>query len=330
MLDHYLHTAANAARLLDPSMEPVDLAPPAPGTAPGQPADRRQALAWFEDEHQVLLAAITLATESGFDSHAWQIPWAISPFLQTRGHWQEWADTQRTALAAATRLGDTAAQAVCSLLLGTVCTEIGDHDQARRHSASSLSLYQRLGNRLGEAKVHQNLGVLADAQGRYADALGHAERALRLFRAIGDQASEAVALNNLGWCRCLLGDYQQARAFCQQALTLCAEIGQRRAEGHAWDSLGYAEHHLGNLAEAAACYQRALNLHRESGDRFHEADTLTHLGDTCHAAGQLPQALQAWQQALAILDDLRHPDAKQVRAKLTSTDTRLPFQAAAR
>jgi hypothetical protein len=37
-------------------------------------------------EHQVLLAAVTLAAGSGFDSHAWQLPWAMVPFLQTRGH----------------------------------------------------------------------------------------------------------------------------------------------------------------------------------------------------------------------------------------------------
>ena len=118
----------------------------------------------------------------------------------------------------------------------------------------------------------------------------------------------------------LLGDYQQARAFCRQALTLCAEPATAGSRGNAWDSLGYAEHHLGNLAEAAACYQRALSLHRESGDRFPEADTLTHLGDTRHAAGELAQAREAWQQALAILDDLQHPDADQVRAKLASTN----------
>ena len=97
------------------------------------------------------------------------------------------------------------------------------------------------------------------------------------------------------------------------------EHGSRRTAGSraaAWDSLGYAEHHLGNLAEAAACYQRALSLYRESGDRFREADTLTHLGDTRHAAGDLAQAREAWQQALAILEDLQHPDAGQVRAKL--------------
>jgi DNA-binding SARP family transcriptional activator len=320
VLDHYLHTAAPAARLLIPSKEPVVLAPPRPGAAAGQPANDQQAMAWFEAEHEVLLAAVALAAGSGFDSHAWQLPWAMGSFLQIRGHWQEWAATGRTALAAATRLGDTAAQAVSSRLMAMACTELGDHDQARGHYSGSLTLYQRLGNRLGQAKIHQNLGMLAGRQGRYADALGHSEQALRLYQAIGDKGGEAEALNNVGWYHGLLGDYQQARTFCRQALTLSAAAGHHWTEGDAWDSLGYAEHHLGNLAEAAACYQRALSLHRESGDRFGEAEALTHLGDTRHAASELAQARQAWQQALAILDDLQHPDAGQVRAKLASTN----------
>jgi tetratricopeptide (TPR) repeat protein/transcriptional regulator with XRE-family HTH domain len=320
VLDHYLHTAAGAARLLDPAVEPVVLAPPRPGAAAGQPADHRQARAWFEQEHQVLLAAVSLAAGSGFDSHAWQLPWAMAPFLKARGHYQEWAATQRTALAAATRLGDTAAQALSSRLLAMACTRLGDNDQALGYFASSLTLYQRLGNRFGEAKVQQGLGVLADRQGRYADALGHDEQALRRYQAIGDKAGEAVALNNVGWDHGVLGDYQQARAFSRQAVTLSAEAGDRWTEGAAWDSLGYAEHHLGNLAEAAACYQHALSLHRESGDRFLEADTLARLGDTRHAAGELAQARESWQQALAILEDLQYPDAGKVRAKLASTN----------
>jgi DNA-binding SARP family transcriptional activator len=320
VLDHYLHTAAGAGLLLLPAKEPVVLAPPRPGAAPSEPADYSQAQAWFEAEHQVLLVAVTLAAGSGFDSHAWQLPWAMASYLQTRGHYQEWAATQRRALAAAARLGDAAAQALSGRLLAMACAQLGDHDQALGHFASSLTLYQRLGNRLGEAKIHQSLGFLAEQQRRYADALDHAEQALRLCQAIGDRANEAEALNSVGWCHGLLGDYQQARAFCRHALTLSAEIGNRRTEGNAWDSVGYAEHHLGDLAEAAACYQRALSIFRESGDRFNEADTLTHLGDTRHAAGELAQAREAWQQALAILDDLQHPDAGQVRAKLASTN----------
>ncbi len=320
VLDHYLHTAAHAAQLLNPSHEPVALAAPSPGTVPGRPADHRQALAWFEAEHQVLLAAVTLAAQSGFDVHAWQLPWALTPFLQTRGHRQEWAATQRTALTAATRLGEAAAQAVCSRLLAAAHSDLGDYDESSRLFSTSLALYQRLGDRLGEAKVQFNLAALAEGQGRYGDMLGHAEQALRLYQAIGDKASEAGALNNVGWTHCLLGDYEQARAFCRQALALCTEVGHHWLEGYVWDSLGYAEHHLGNLGEAAACYQRALSLHREAGDRFNEAQALAHLGGTYQAAGNLADARQAWQQALAIFGDLRNPDAAgKVRAMLAGT-----------
>ena len=40
------------------------------------------------------------------------------------------------------------------------------------------------------------------------------------------------------------------------------------------------------------------------------------IGDTRLAAGQPDEARAAWEEALAILDDLRHPGAGQVRAKL--------------
>jgi tetratricopeptide (TPR) repeat protein len=325
VLDHYLHTAAHAAYLLNPSHEPVVLASPSPGATPEQAAGHPQALAWFTDEHQVLLAAITLAAQSGFDVHAWQLSWALAPFLQTCGHWQEWTATQRAALGAATRLGEEGAQAVCSRLLAVAHSELGDYAESDRLFTMSLTLYQRLGNRLGEAKVQFNLAVLAEGQGRYADMLKHAEQALRLYQAIGDKASEATALNNVGWTHGLLGDYEQARTFGRQALALCTETGHHWLEGYIWDSLGYAEHHLGNLGDAAACYQRALSLHREAGDRFTEADALTHLGETRQAAGNLAQAREAWQQALAIYGDLRNHDAAdKVRAMLANAGSRTP------
>jgi tetratricopeptide (TPR) repeat protein/transcriptional regulator with XRE-family HTH domain len=318
VLDHYLHTSSRAAEVLNPAMELITLAPPSPGTVAGQIAGPRQALAWFEAEHEVLLAAVTLAGHSGADSCAWQLPWAMMPFLRNRGHYQEWAAIQRTALAAATRAGDAAGQAVSGRLLAAACLELGDYDQAAGSFDSSLRLYRRLGDRRREATARQDLGVLAERRGRYADAPAHPPPALPPATRAGDKAGEAEALNNVGWCHGLLGDYRQARAFCRQALALCAETGHRRAEGHAWDSLGYAEQQLGNFGEAAACYQRALGIAREFGERWGEAETLARLGDIRQAAGDLPRAGDAWRQALAILDDIHHPDADKVRAKLAS------------
>jgi transcriptional regulator with XRE-family HTH domain len=107
VLDHYLHTAAQGSLVLNPGRDRVTLAPPPPGVRPEQLADYQQALAWFEAEHQVLFAAVTLAGDHGFDSHSWQLPWALGTFLDRRRRWlQEWVSIQSAAVAAAMRLGD--------------------------------------------------------------------------------------------------------------------------------------------------------------------------------------------------------------------------------
>jgi tetratricopeptide (TPR) repeat protein len=315
-LDHYLRTAVAASLLLNPSREPVTLGPPQSGVIPEHLAGYQQALAWFEAEHHVLLSAVILAPQAGFDTRAWQLSWAMANYLDWRGYWHEWAATQRTGLAAATRIGDTTGQAAARRHLAHACIRLGDYEQARAHLAECLTLSQQLGDREGEARAHQILGGLAVRQDRHRDALGHVKQALALHRANGNRAGQAMALNNIGWCHAQLGYYLSAQTFCRQALALRRELGDRPGEGYSWDSLGYAEHKLGHFAEAAHCYRRALDIFCELGGQLQVAETLTNLGDTHYAAGRLDAAREAWQQALDIFDELEHPDAKQVQAKL--------------
>ncbi len=318
VLDHYLHTAHSAAILINQSLDPIIALPPRPGVSPEDLAGHQEAVAWLEAEQQALLAAITVADSAGFDVHAWQIPWTMADFLHRHCRWQQKAAIQATAVAAATRLADKAGQAASLRHRAQALTQLGDYRQARADFAASLELYQQLGDRVGEARVQQALAVAADGHGRYAEGLSHCERALRLFQAAGHRRGEVLLLNNVGWIHVRLGAYQRARTICLQALTLAAELGLCHIEAHIVDSLGYAEQRLGNLAEASACYLRALSSFREFGNLPAEACALTRLGDIRHASGQLPQAREAWQQALAIFDDLRHPDASQVRARLAA------------
>ena len=59
---------------------------------PETPADQKQALAWFECEHAVLLAALRQAT--GFDTHIWQLAWVLASFFEYQGHWRDWRESQ--------------------------------------------------------------------------------------------------------------------------------------------------------------------------------------------------------------------------------------------
>ena len=315
-LDHYLHTADAAALLLHPHSETLTLAPPLPGVVPETPDGREQAMTWFEAEHRVLLAATAQAAATGFDTHAWQLPRALTTFLAWRGYWHDNAATQQTALAAAQRLGDLAAQARARRALGHASTLLGSYQDAGVHFEQALELYRRLGDRTGQGRAHVGLSEVCERLGRYDEALAHNMQALDLHRSAGDRTWEAAALNNVGWCHARLGDYRQALAYSEQALALNQELGDRNGEAYAWDSVGYARHHLGEYLQAVACYRRALTLAREVGDRFNQVEILIRLGDSHDADGQPQAARKAWQQALNILDDLDHPLADEIRGRL--------------
>ena len=119
-----------------------------------------------------------------------------------------------------------------------------------------------------------------------------------------------------GWLHAQLGDHAQALACCQQALDLQREIDDHFGLAETYDSLGYAHRHLGHQEEAITCYQQAVDLYDELGDRYGEADTLVSLGDAHQAHGDSESARAAWQLALTILEQLDHPDAGRVQARM--------------
>jgi DNA-binding SARP family transcriptional activator/tetratricopeptide (TPR) repeat protein len=316
MFDHYLHTANGAAQLLDPHRDATAPAPPQPGVTVERHNDHARALAWFTMEHRVLVTAIGQAASTGFDQPAWELAWASTIFFQRQGYWRDWASTQHTALAAARRLDNRSAQARSHRAIGLAHAMMCGFDDAETELRQALGLHSESADAVGEAHAHLNLGWVFTMQGRHHDALGPARRSLDLYRAAGHRVGQARALNAAGWCHAKLGDHQQALECCQQALVLLQEVGDRRGESATWDSLGYAHHHLGDYQQAIICYQRAVELYRRLADRYYEADTLTHLGETHHAAGDLVAARDAWRHSLDIFDELDHPDADQIRAKL--------------
>jgi tetratricopeptide (TPR) repeat protein/transcriptional regulator with XRE-family HTH domain len=320
LLDHYVHSAYAGSRLLNPTRDPITLTPPQPGSAPAPPADRQCALAWFADEHRALVAAVDHAATTGWDDHTWQLAWALGDFLDLQARWHELATTQLAALTAATRLADKSGQARAHGHLARAYTRLTRFDDAHAHFRRALDLYRQLGDRLGQAHTHYSTAFAADREGRCGDALGEARRALELYQQAGHRHRQAFALDLVGSCHAQLGSYEEALAFCQQAITLHRELGNRHGEAGAWDTLGLTHHRLGQYRRAVTCYRHALDLLREFADRYHEAMTLTHLGDTHDRAGDAATARDAWRGALVILEELDHPDADQLRAKLADVD----------
>jgi DNA-binding SARP family transcriptional activator len=318
LLDHYLHTAHAAARLLFPNRDPITLtlAPPAPDTSPERLVGHREGVAWLTAEHPVLLAAVHHHASTGFDTHIWQLAWAVDTFLGRRGQWNDLTTVWQAALPAADRLGDPAAQAYAHRRLAVAHTELGRYPDAQTCFQRALDLCVRSDDRVGQANIHGHLAYLWQRQDRLPEALANAQQALTLHRAAGHHRGQAAALNAVGWYHTLLGDHTSALTHCEQALALQQQLGDPHEEANTWDSLGYTHHHLNHHAQAIHCYEHAIDLFQDIGDPYSEATTLTRLGDTQHTAGNPVAAGTAWQHALDILTNLDHPDADDLRAKL--------------
>jgi len=319
MLGHYVHSGYAADRLLNPSRDDsTTLGAVPPGVGPQRFADRGQAQAWFDAEHRVLLAAIRQV--AGFDTEVWQLAWTLHRFLLYQGHWYDSIEVLNAALEAARRLADPAKQAFAHCFLGCAYVRFDRYDDGTVHLRRSLDLYREAADTGGLANAHYHFSLVLERQGRHREALGHAEQSRDLFRDAGRGTGEAKALNAVGWSHARLGNYSAAIAHCEQALRLQAVLGDRLCQADTWDSLGYAHHRLGQHREAIACYQAAVERYHEFDYRYNEADTAASLGTAEHAAGQLDEAAAAWRYALDIFEQLGHPNAAEVRAKLKEID----------
>ena len=251
MLDHYLHTAHSAALQLHPTRRPLTLAALKPGAEPERIGDAGQALAWFEAERRVLMAATGRALEAGFDTHAWQLAWALSRFLDMRGRWHDWAVTEQIALAATQRLGDRAAQASAHQRFGYASARLGRYEDAHAHLGLALSIHTERGDHAGQAYVHNALAITLSYQGRYGEALGHARAGAGVVHGRrrparpgpGPQLGRLVPRHTRG---------SPAGAQLLRAVPRPVPRPRLRQEGiaSALDSLGYAHQQVGHHAEA--------------------------------------------------------------------------------
>ncbi|GHJ41563.1 BTAD domain-containing putative transcriptional regulator [Streptomyces sp. TS71-3] len=317
LLDHYLHSAHAADTALAPSRDRVEPPPHTSGVTVMKFDDQRGAAEWLEVNRPVLLAVIEDDARHGTGEHSWRLATVLEWYLDRVGRWDEQLEAQAVAVAAAERLGDRRGQAHAHRSLGFAHGRTERWAEAREHLSRSLELFGEIADPAGQGRGHRYLAYLANRRQRHEEALDHYERASALYRSAGRRSGVASIYNEVGWTYILMGEYDKALDECRRALGMHQEIADSAGEAAAWDSIGYAHHHLGEYAEALACFEHALAVYREISDRFNEADTLVHIGDTHHAANRNARAELAWRQALGILDEIGHPDAAQVRERLS-------------
>ncbi|WP_405843725.1 AfsR/SARP family transcriptional regulator [Streptomyces sp. NBC_01518] len=330
MHDHFLHTAHNASSVLDPFRETIALPPSTTGSEHLRFNDRAQATAWLRTERYVLRAIVGHAAAQGYYEHAWRTAAALDVYFNRLGFWHDLLEINSAALGAAQKLGDPIGQAYSLCGLGVAHSQLHHAKPSLRYLERALAMFRDAGDPFGQARVHRGLAYLANRTDRRPAALDHYAQARALFRAEGDLNGEAGVLNQVAWTYILIGDYEKALDCCREGLVLYEEMGDPYGAAATRDTIGYAYHHLGRYAEAMEHFELSARMFAAIGDRYLESDVLRHLSDARRATGDRDGAREAMRSALALLEEMGHPDAEDVRGILRELDIDEPDAPAGR
>jgi transcriptional regulator with XRE-family HTH domain/tetratricopeptide (TPR) repeat protein len=313
MLRYYLGAVRAAAVHFSGRLLPLpDSITDAPVDEP--PGDRATAMAWFADEQPVLVAAVHIAAESGDDRTAVHIAEPTARYLQNAGRWADQTDLMRTGVEAAVRLGDSAALIHCRTLLAQAYILLGQYDQAHVELRDAIDVAVRDHDHLLLAQVRMTVAAAYERQGRHGDAIGESRRALASLPPSRPELRWA-ARNTIAWQHALLGEQDEAIA---QSRAVLDESGSRPSPvaAAALHTLGYAEHRAGRPEAGRVHLERSAAMYRQLANSYLEAATLDHAAAAMLDAGDADAARRAWQRALTAYEELGHPAADGLRARL--------------
>jgi DNA-binding SARP family transcriptional activator/Flp pilus assembly protein TadD len=298
LFDHYLATAAVAARALFPA-DPDQPALPQPAGPVPPVSSPAAALAWLDAQRSTLVAVAAHATDHGWPGHSIGLAATIFRYLDV-GHFTDAAAMHSHARRAAAQVGDRTAEAAALTMLGATDAAQGRLRQATRHLEQALALCREDGDRIGEARALGTLGLADYCQGRYQQSASCHRQALAIYLEAGDHAGEARELHGLGVVDLRQGRYEQAAGHLRRSLALFRDAGMRSGEAHVLGHLGELELQQGRYLQAVAHLRRSLRVGREIGSRLGQARALTCLGISELGQGRRQEAVGHLRQSLAL------------------------------
>ena len=333
LLDYYLRTARAAdqhVRALAGTAVPEDF------------TDRDAALAWLDAERASLVAAVSMAADTGRDQVALNLPNALAEYFSWRRRFDDWLTTAAIGLNAANNLGDRNARAGALNNLGLALQAVRRFEEAIAAHRDAAAIFRATGQRHGEGMASHNLGMALEHVRRFDEAITAYLQDLAVCRELSDRHGEGQTLNNLGIALREADRFEEAIAAHRDARAIAREFGDRHREGLALNNLASAlscqaaaeysaaeksgtidnilqylslhDREARRIEEAIACSQEAIAILRETGDRHNEGMALMTLSGVLKEEARLDEMIACNQDAAAIFREIgdRHAEGMAV------------------
>ncbi|MGW6394655.1 BTAD domain-containing putative transcriptional regulator [Streptomyces sp. NPDC055103] len=257
-----------------------------------------EAYAWCEREREVLVAAVTLAHETGLHAHSWKLAAALWAYFRL-GLSDDWLATHTVGLAAATATGDDRAEAWMLNGIGNQVQNSGRSAEAITYFRRALRVHEGEPDRDAElSAVLNNIGTCFTDLGDHASALQHYQGSLVR------EPESCATMNNMADALSHLGRHEEALAVLDRAEEIQRATRDLVSLAIGLRVRGDVLSGAGRAAEAVEAYRRALALQRLGGDQHSEAVSLMGLGDALAALGDRAEAEVCWGKALRWMETL--------------------------
>lgn len=152
-------------------------------------------------------------------------------------------------------------------ILGNLALTQFDLDDAHRHYAGALAIWQEIGSPDDIATGELGLGVVARYQGRYAEASARFARVREVWTAANDRAGMAIIEHSDGSHLAEAGHLAESHRMLTRALALRKEVGEPYGLGYTLVFLAITQRWSGHHAAAAATASTALAQFQDLGSK---------------------------------------------------------------
>jgi tetratricopeptide (TPR) repeat protein len=319
MIDYYLSAVQDMDRALVPDrlrLAPGAMEDPRRGATPHP----EEAFAWFEAEHQNIVAAMQDAFNHGLDELVWQLGEGLWIAYHNRKHLDEAIQVYELAVEAARRCGNLDAEIRMRAQLARGYLDNRDPASADRAMAQVVELLPRSNNALLRASVIEWQGSLHLPAGRYNDAADSFEAARAIFADNGRARGVAMQDYQLGKTYNRQARFARAIEYLEAAAANPAIDADHLTQLRIGIQLGTALRGDGQPSFAREEFEKAIHRARQEG----AADCLAeaHLAaaeldfDERRANAALMHLREAWQVYVAAGD----PRALDVRARIDEAE----------
>ncbi|MFC0542485.1 AfsR/SARP family transcriptional regulator [Kutzneria chonburiensis] len=298
VFDFYRLSVWRADLAMRPTATLTALEPLTSGVEPAEPSTLDEAVAWFDAEHDCLLAAAELAADHDWCQPLVDLLLKSTDFRVRRGRCAEWLDLGRRAIVVADRAGDDLAALKTRRLFASDAILGGTPASAVEVLDEALATAERLGDTVEIAHTQHVLAGAWEYLGDDKKSVEHNLKALALADPDEHPLFFCRVSTALAHCRGRLGAMDEAAADLARSVAVAREHELVSEEANAVGHLAWLDRERGDLAGALTRYEWVVDTATRIGNISLAASYLAFVGECRRDLGDVEQARAAWSRGL--------------------------------